>query len=702
MRAGDPFLGQTLGDRYQIVRRIARGGMATVFEAVDVRLSRTVAVKVMHPGMDDPGDVAARFDTEARAAALLSHPHVVGVFDQGVEDGRPYIVMEYVRGITLRQLITLEAPFEPARALQLYEPVVAALAHAHDAGLIHRDVKPENVLISEGGQVKVADFGLARPVTAATVAEGGVVIGTVSYIAPELVSRGQASPRSDVYSLGILLYELLTGRKPFQRRTPIEIAYAHVHEDVPAPSASVGAGAPIPACLDDLVHTATARTPSGRPVDAGVLLRQVRGAREALALGVADTGPVRALMAVTSRRQADDAAARLPQLVGAAASARGRRPAAESGTPAPGFAAESPAAASTAGAPAGREIRAMPSNVASPTYDMVDDGPPYFSDGPEPISPSSPPGRPRQAQQRGGWVQTPVHRRRRLAVGLASLAVTVSLVFGGWWVVAGRLPATPPTTGLAQTEAQSAVTGAGLTVQFVREFSESIPAGVATRSDPTEGTRLDAGSTVIVYLSQGPRLFDVPALKGLTRDAALRALTDAGLVAGAIGEAYDDKVAAGSVIGQSVTSGTGLRRGGAVDFVLSRGPEQADLPAVTGGRVAEVQASLTAGGFKVKVTEQYSPTVAAGLVIGQAPAAGRVRKGETVTLTVSKGPGSVAIPDVRRLDVASAVAKLQAAGFVVSVATSPTPAGVPGTVVSTEPSAGKRLTQGQPVTVRVG
>ena len=170
-----------------------------MFEDTDLRLSRTVAVKIMHPGLDEDGDIASRFDTEARAAALLSHPNVVAVFDQGHEDGRPYIVMEYVRGITLRQLITLEAPFPSVQALELFEPVVAALAAAHAAGIIHRDVKPENVLISTDGHIKVADFGLARNVTAASVAEGGVVIGTVSYIAPELVSRGQASARSDVY-----------------------------------------------------------------------------------------------------------------------------------------------------------------------------------------------------------------------------------------------------------------------------------------------------------------------------------------------------------------------------------------------------------------------------------------------------------------------------------------------------------------------
>lgn len=693
MRTGDPLLGQTLGDRYQIVRRIARGGMATVFEAVDLRLSRTVAVKVMHPGLVDPGDVAAHFDTEARAAALLSHPHVVGVFDQGIDDGRPFIVMEHVRGITLRQLITLEAPFAPARALQLYEPVVAALAHAHDAGLIHRDVKPENVLISDAGQVKVADFGLARPVTAASVAEGGVVIGTVSYIAPELVSRGQASTRSDVYSLGILLYELLTGRKPFPNRTPIQVAYAHVHEDVPVPSASGAPVAAIPSFLDDLVRTATARTPSARPADAGVLLRQVRAARDACTHPVADPRTLRALMEATSRRQADDAAARPPQLVGAAA---------PSAPIADRLAEPAPAAGATGPRAATREILTMPSNLASPTFDMVDDGPPYFSDSPEPISPSSPPSGTGPVPPRSDWVHTPVFRRRRLAAALASLAVVAGLVFGGWWVTVGRLPAIPATAGLPQPEAQAAVAGAGLTVQFVREFSDTVPAGVSTRSDPAAGTRLDRGTTVIVYLSQGPRLFDAPALAGRTRDEALRLLADAGLSAGAITEAYDAKAAAGRVMSQSVSAGTGLRRGGAVDFVLSRGPEPADLPAVTGRPLTEVQQQLTQAGFKVGVTEQYSSTVPRGTVIAQSPAAGQVRKGEQVKLTVSRGPGSVTIPDVRRLDAASAVAKLQAAGFVVDVVASPTPATVPGTVVSTDPAAGRRLTQGQTITVRVG
>ena len=240
--AADALVGRLLDGRYRIGGRIARGGMASVYEATDIRLDRTVAVKVMHPGLGDDDDFAQRFVREARAAARLNHPHVVGVYDQGDDDGTVFLAMEYVPGHTLRDVIRKESPMAPLRALALLEPVVSALAAAHRAGLIHRDVKPENVLIADeahGGGVKVADFGLAKAVSADTqhTATGGVLIGTVSYLAPELVVDGRADARADVYAAGVVLYELLTGRKPHEGESPIQVAYRHVHEDVPAPSA---------------------------------------------------------------------------------------------------------------------------------------------------------------------------------------------------------------------------------------------------------------------------------------------------------------------------------------------------------------------------------------------------------------------------------------------------------------------------------
>ena len=214
----DPLIGRVLDRRYEITARVARGGMASVYEAHDLRLDRTVAVKVMHPGLGDDDEFAARFVREARSAARLSHPNVVSVFDQGDDDGTVFLAMELVSGHTLRDVIRKESPMTPARALALVEPVLSALAAAHRAGLVHRDIKPENVLIADDGRVKVADFGLAKAVSTDTqhTATGGILIGTVSYLAPELVVSGRADARADVYAAGVVLYELLTGTKPHE------------------------------------------------------------------------------------------------------------------------------------------------------------------------------------------------------------------------------------------------------------------------------------------------------------------------------------------------------------------------------------------------------------------------------------------------------------------------------------------------------
>ena len=287
----DPLVGRLLDGRYQITERLARGGMATVYRGVDTRLTRTVAVKVMHVGLGDDAEFARKFDREARAAAKLSHPNVVAVFDQGRDiveghSSRPYIVMEHIDGRTLRDVINREAPLTPLRALEAIEPVLAALAAAHDAGLVHRDVKPENVLISDRGQVKVADFGLAKAISSQTsTATQGLLIGTVSYLPPELVVAGQADARSDVYSAGVVLFELLTGLKPHTGDTPIQVAYAHVHKDVPPPS-TFPTAAPIPPYLDALVARATARNASARPQDAREFLTQVRRVESSLRQGL--------------------------------------------------------------------------------------------------------------------------------------------------------------------------------------------------------------------------------------------------------------------------------------------------------------------------------------------------------------------------------------------------------------------------------
>ncbi|HWU22728.1 MAG TPA: protein kinase, partial [Nocardioides sp.] len=295
----DPNSGRILHGRYRIGGRIARGGMASVYEATDLRLDRTIAVKIMHAGLGDgtsgEHDFADRFVREARAAAKLSHPNIVAVYDQGTDDSGAaptvYLAMEYVPGHTLRDTIAKEAPMAPEKALSLLEPVLSALAVAHRAGIVHRDVKPENVLIatdphSGTSRIKVADFGLAKAVSADTqhTITQGVLIGTVSYLAPELVVEGIADARVDVYSAGVILFELLTGTKPHTGDSPIQVAYAHAHNDVPAPSSRVPG---IPAYVDALVARATTRDRSLRPADAGVLLHHVRRVQSALRQGLA-------------------------------------------------------------------------------------------------------------------------------------------------------------------------------------------------------------------------------------------------------------------------------------------------------------------------------------------------------------------------------------------------------------------------------
>ena len=289
----DPYVGRVLEGRYEIMSKIARGGMATVYRAQDRRLRRVVAIKLMHENHDE--ELIRRFDTEAQSAARLVSPHIVSVFDQGVEDDRPFIVMEYVPGCTLRHVITRQAPLPAHLALEYLESISCALASAHNDGLLHRDVKPENVLISDRGRIKVADFGLSRAIGAQTMSiDNGQLMGTPSYIPPELVEGIPADERSDVYSTGIVLFEMLTGDKPLVGDSPFSTALAHVRQDVPTPSSYLSEHSrnenrqPIPELVDALVLACTCRDPQGRPENGHHLLDLVRRARHSIRTGTMD------------------------------------------------------------------------------------------------------------------------------------------------------------------------------------------------------------------------------------------------------------------------------------------------------------------------------------------------------------------------------------------------------------------------------
>ena len=267
------MLGRLIDGRYQVRSRIARGGMATVYLATDLRLERRVAIKVMHGHLADDAQFKNRFVQEARSAARLAHPNVVSVFDQGQDADMAYLVMEYLPGITLRDLLRDYGRLTPEQTIDITDAVLSGLAAAHRAGIVHRDLKPENVLLADDGRIKIGDFGLARAVTNST-GTGQALLGTIAYLSPELVTRGVADTRSDIYALGIMMFEMLTGEQPFKGEQPMQVAYQHANDAVPRPSKL---NRDVPPQLDDLVLWATAKDPSARPADAGVMRRHPEG-----------------------------------------------------------------------------------------------------------------------------------------------------------------------------------------------------------------------------------------------------------------------------------------------------------------------------------------------------------------------------------------------------------------------------------------
>ena len=650
--AADPMIGRVLDGRYRIGARIARGGMAVVYEATDLRLDRTVAVKVMHAGLADDDEFVSRFEREARAAARLAHPNVVAVFDQGEDHGPDgttlFLVMEYVPGLTLRDLVRKEAPMAPARALAVLEPVLAALAAAHAAGLVHRDVKPENVLLAdsgrEGGQVKVADFGLARAINAETqhTATSGVLIGTVSYLSPELVVDGRADARADVYAVGVLLYEMLTGRKPHQADSPIQVAYKHVHEDVPPPSAAVPG---IPAYVDALVARATARDMSRRPADAAVLLHQVRRVRHALDHGVTH-----------DEELTDD-------LAPTVALDRGEEP-----------------------------TGALPRQVVDPGDLGFHEQAATAALAVPPRGPA--PGRPRPVQQR---------RRRRRGPALLVLLLLAALAvgLGGWWFGIARYTSTPAVIEMTQAAAKARITHAGLDFAVsARSYSEDVGKGRVISTDPRPGSQVLKHGTVSVVLSLGPERHAVPSLAGHTLDQAQALLQKAHLSYGDRLGRWSESVPKGTVIRSEPKAGQLLRRDTAVDVVVSRGPRPIPVPDLGGEPVGRATHRLERLGFVVDTIRQHDDTVPRGVVISQTPHDGTGFRGDHVQLLVSRGPVMVTVPKVTGMGLDAARQALAGAGLRIRTEKAEFYVSLQY-VVKQDPAGGDRVPRGSVVTVTI-
>ncbi len=604
------MIGRLLDGRYQIRSRIARGGMATVYLATDLRLERRVAIKVMHGHLADDSKFKERFIQEARSAARLAHPNVVNVFDQGQDSDMAYLVMEYLPGITLRDLLQEHRVLTTEQTLDIMEAVLAGLAAAHKAGIVHRDLKPENVLLADDGRIKIGDFGLARAASSQT-ATGAALLGTIAYLSPELVTRGIADTRSDIYAVGIMMYEMLVGEQPFKGDQPMQIAYQHANDAVPPPSRR---NPKVPTELDDLVVWATERDPEDRPRDARAMLDQLYETHSALMTSLPST-------AATSVQRT--------MVMPTALAGTGPQPGSTAETQVIGALRRPQAAVAVADGTSAARLAAKS-----------------------------------QTSRRRGWVIAGV------VAALVLVAGTIGWYFG---VGPGSLTTVPKDiAGLSIEDATTRLTDAGFAVnpQTEEVSSPTIAAGLVAETDPALGERVAQGATITLKISTGPKPIAVPQFAGMTEDQAKDAIAAAPFTLDEnVVKQFDASIASGVVIDALAADGsslTGVATYGElqkVTLVVSVGP----LPDVTGLSVADATAKLQQAGlvFGQESAEQYSDTVPAGnaLLLQASDGATVVRVGDTVDIITSLGIEQVEIPNVVGETWDTAKQKLLDAGF---------------------------------------
>jgi serine/threonine-protein kinase len=639
--------GELIDGRYQLIRHMASGGMATIYEGLDTRLDRKVAVKIMHPHLAQDEQFVERFIREAKASAALSHPNIVSVQDQGWnQNGTPavFLVMELVEGHTLREYLNEQGALSVASGIQFLLPVLSALSAAHKLGIVHRDIKPDNILISKEGRIKIADFGLAKgPLLGTTMtAESSIVLGSVSYLSPEQVQRGIADARSDVYSAAITAFEIFTGEKPYAGEEPIQIAYMHVNERVPLMSTKRSG---IPPELDQLIYRATNSDPDARPRDASefhqslTLIAQVLDPNQkqlSLELDI-PIAPMRPASKKPNRRE------------------RAR-------------------------------IEKEKTVVISKRENTKEN--------------SKPEGKESTAQiRKRKKISKRVRRNRYIAVGLA-----IALGIFGWYVLVGpgSKVVVPSIVGATQEEALSALSPLGLTlVVSEKRFDEEISDGQIIESDPAGGDRVDAGGQVKAVISKGAERYLIPSLVGLTPEAAVNLLAKSPIKVGDLTEVFNDQTPKGFVISSSPVAGKKVKRDAVVNLLISKGVETIDVTSYVGESADQALNELTEGGFDVEMVDQFSESVLAGAVISQVPSGGApLAKGAKITLTVSKGSQYVFIPNVFSLTEAKARAAL--ADLDLKVVVKKIGVKKVKAVTNISPKVGTKVKRGSIVTITVG
>ncbi len=627
-QVSDSVVGRLLDGRYRVGEPIARGGMATVYTGLDTRLDRPVAIKVMHPGYAEDQDFVARFTREARSAARLSHPNVVSVFDQGDDEGTVFLVMEYIEGRTLRDLLRERRQLTPAEAFDVMEPVLAALSAAHRAGIVHRDVKPENVLLADDGRVKVADFGLARAASAAgsSQATQGVLIGTVAYLSPEQVERGVADARSDVYSAGIVLYELLTGTPPFTADSPMAVAYRHVHDDVPPPSVARPGLHP---AVDSLVTRATRRDPDERPADAGRLLAAVQEVRRLVPADEMSSGAAAPIIDLTNNDTL------VVPLVGAGAAAAATSPRSGVGAVGPPSPGPPRAARKSRGGRIAIALVLLVALAAGAGWATW-----WYGEGRWTATPSvlgltdeqasaklteagltAQSGSPvfSETVRAGLVVRTDPEPTQRIREGGS---VTLILSKGPERFDVPKVTGKPRSAAVKEIEAASLAVG-----KISQQYSDTVDQGDVISTTPKAGTPLRRDTAVRMVVSRGVQPVTVPNLEGAVATDAEQQLLGIGLKPKVVGNSYSKKVPQGSVISQSPNSGK-LPKGSIIELVISNGPKLFEVPNVFGKRTNEAVDILEKAGFQVKIQKLLGGIF--GTVRSQSPGGGSLQPKNTV------------------------------------------------------------------------
>ena len=580
--------GELIDNRYLLQRLIASGGMATIYAGMDTRLDRPVAVKIMHAHLANDEAFVSRFIKEAKATAALSHPNIVSIQDQGWNEGGPpavFLVMELVEGSTLRDFLNQQGSVSIEQMFQLMSPVLSALAAAHKIGIIHRDIKPENILISKDGRVKVADFGLARnmAIGQTMTVESSVVLGSVSYLSPEQVQRGVADARSDIYAVGIVLFEMLTGGKPYEGETPIQIAYRHVNDRIPSLQSIKS---DIPIAISELVYAATAPNPDHRPKDAEELLSKFREIQ-------AQIDPKKRQMSL----ELD-----LPPSMMKSVTKRGKV-----------------------------SVGSALEGLKEKTSQLIST---------KPIKVSKP-------EDSIGTKKRKVSKRVKRNRIIALLLLIGLVFGGFRLLSIGKIsvPSLVGMSQTEASKSLEPL-GLDLEI-IEEVFSEDIPKGRVIASEPGGGGKISPDEKVGLILSKGQERILIPRLNGLTPDVASAQLSSLGLTVGEINEIFDMKIAAGYVIATEPKETMAVKRKAIVNLIVSKGVEQISLQSYVGKGGEQALSELTEMGFDVDAAYKFSDSVFKGQVISQSPEKMEsIGKGSKINLTISKGPEFVFVPNV--------------------------------------------------------